>query len=131
MNNNILKGFLNESNPLFDGDKNMSGKIICIVIGLLFFCTTIPITLADTNQITVEPQEPELLGGYFIFGFMKLIDPVESNSEFEIVSFVLLIGNGGITRLNEGEMIKIHAPIFGIIFNNLFAGYIGDYSIIG
>ena len=109
----------------------MSGKIIYVVIGLLFFCSTIPITSAGINQITTESLEPELLGGYFIFGFMKHIDPEESLSEFEIVSFVMLIGNGEITRLNEGEMIKIHGPIFAMVFNNLFVGIIGDYSMIG
>jgi hypothetical protein len=109
----------------------MKRKIICVIISLLFFCTIIPMTSAVINIDTIESPEPEPIGGYFIFGFMKLIDPEDSITDFEIVSFIFLIGKGEFIRLNEGEMIEIHEPIFGIIFNNLFVGYIGDYSMIG
>ena len=92
---------------------------------------TISITLATPDQELSSLTEPTPFGGYFIFGFMTLIDPEESTSEFEIVSFTMIIGNGENIRLNQGEMIKIYVPIFALIFNNLFIGYIGDYSIIG
>ena len=88
-------------------------------------------TSAEVNQSTGESPEVEPIGGYFIFGFMKLINPEESITDFEIVSFVYLVGNGNSIQLNQGEMIEIHEPIFAIVFNNLFAGYIGDYSMIG
>ncbi len=109
----------------------MKRKIICVIISVLFFCTIIPMTSAVINKDTIESPESEPIGGYFIFGFMKLMDSEESITDFEIVSFIFLIGNGEFIRLNEGEMIEIHEPIFGIIFNNLFMGYIGDYSMIG
>jgi hypothetical protein len=98
---------------------------------MLFFCTILPITTAEINQSTDESPETEPIGGYFIFGLMHLMNPEESITDFEIVSFVYLVGNGNIVRLNEGELIEIHEPIFAIVFNNLFVGYIGDYSMIG
>ena len=109
----------------------MKIKIICMAISTLFICGTIPTTIASQYDISKDLIEHSQFGGFFIFGFMKLIDPEESISEFEVVSFILLIGNGEKIRLNEGEMIKIHGPIFGVIYNNLFIGIIGDYSIIG
>ena len=104
---------------------------MCIFISVLFICTNISALSVTENQESLKSIEPTLFGGYFIFGFMKLIDPKESRNEFEIVSFVILFEKGDTIRLNQGEMIKINPPIFGIIFNNLFVGYIGDYSIIG
>lgn len=76
-------------------------------------------------------DNPLQYGGYFIFGFMGLINPEESYSEFEVVSFVLLRGNGETIQLNQGEMIQIQGSRFCISLNNFFIGLIGDYSIIG
>jgi hypothetical protein len=99
---------------------------------MFVFSTTIPAELAIHNETKHdETFHHTPLNGYFLFGFMTLIDPDTSISEFEVVSFVYLRGNGDTTRLNQGEMIKIYAPIFGVIFNDLFIGYVGDYSIIG
>jgi len=109
----------------------MKVKIICMAISILFICGAIPATLGHENDVKQEYIENSQIEGYFIFGFMKLIDPDESISEFEVVSFVMLIGNGEKIRLDEGEMVKIYEPIIGVIYNNLFIGLIGDYSIIG
>jgi len=109
----------------------MNCKIICLVVSTLIFCAAFPSTCAIEKNIENEAVEPTSFGGYFIFGFMKLIDPDESISEFEVVSKVIIIGNGETTRLNQGEMIKLHGTILGLVYNNLFIGYIGDYSIIG
>ena len=110
----------------------MKIKILCLLIGLFVFSATIPAAFAIDNETEHdETFHHTLLSGYFLFGFMTLIDPDTSISEFEVVSFVYLRGNGDTTRLNLGEMIKIYAPIFGVTYNDLFIGYIGDYSIIG
>lgn len=101
------------------------------MIGMLVISMTVPTTLAANEKIDYLELNVLQLDGYYIFGFMSLIDPETSNSEFEVVSFVYIRGNGETTRLDQGEMIKIYAPIFGVVFNNMFIGYIGDYSIIG
>lgn len=109
----------------------MQRKIICIMISTLFFASIIPTINASQykeNQVFFDSSQ---FGSYFIFGFMKHIDPEESLSEYEVVSFVILRGNGETIRLNDGEMIKLHGSIIAISFNNFFMGVIGDYSIIG
>lgn len=96
------------------------------------FSSVMPATLAIHNETKYDEEfNHTSLNGYFLFGFMTLIDTDTSISEFEVVSFVYLRGNGDTTRLNQGETIKIYAPIFGVIYNDLFIGYVGDYSIIG
>lgn len=109
----------------------MKIKIICFLISTLFICSIFPVTQANGYEVDSESMNTLQYGGYFIFGFMQLINPEESNSEFEVVSFVLLIGNGETIRLNQGEMIQIQGSRFCISMNNFFIGVIGDYSIIG
>ena len=109
----------------------MKMKSLCLFIGMLVITMTIPVTLANYDEMGNIDFNNTSLDGYYLFGFMSLIDPETSNSEFEVVSFVFIRGNGETTRLNQGEMIKIYAPIFGLVFNNFFIRYVGDYSIIG
>ena len=106
-------------------------KIICVILAIVLFSVSIPTMQAHTTNASQKTNKDLPLSGYFIIGFMTLMNPEESITEFEIVSFVILKGNGENIRLNEGEMIKISEPIFAIIFSDFFIGYIGDYSIIG
>ena len=108
----------------------MKRKIVCFFIGALFIFSVVPITQAlDYNREYDSNTTP--ISGYLLFGFMQHLNPGEYNGEFEVVSFLIMRGNGEKIRLDEGEKIQMHGPIFCIAINNFFFGYIGDYEIIG
>ena len=109
----------------------MKIKIIGILICMLLAFSGL--TSASTNIGNFKnPDEESLsLDKYFYIAKMERIDPEEYNFDFEILSFAIIIGNGEINRLNTGEMIRLHGPMFGIVINNLHIGIISDWSIIG
>lgn len=109
----------------------MKRKTICIFVCMLVFFLAVSSTKSTPYFESQKSSEIGRFEGYFIIGFMELIDPEASIREFEIVSFAILQGNGATIRLNPGEMIAIHGSIFAIEYNTFFIGLIGDYSIIG
>ena len=111
----------------------MNKKIIGIFICTLFITTIFPITgtvlASDNNQDGVPLATP--FNKYFYFGMMELIDPEVYNFDFLVISFATIIGNGEKINLKEGEMLRLHGPMFGININNFHIGIISDWSLIG
>jgi len=109
----------------------MKKKIVGIFICMLFVFSGLASATINLEK-NVEPKnEPQAFNIYFYIAKMERVDPEVYNFDFVILSFAFIIGNGEINRLNEGEMIRLEAPIFGIIFNNFHIGIASDWSIIG
>ena len=105
----------------------MRKKIIGIFVMMLLITTILPVTGAVIGDY--DNQEA-VLNRYFYFGLMEPIDPEEYNFDFEISSFAIIIGKGEVIKLNEGDMIRLHSPMFGIVINKLHIGIISDWSPI-
>ena len=111
----------------------MKKKIIGIFVCTLLIITILPITgtvsADDNNQDEMLEATP--FSKYFYFGTMELVDPEVFNFDFVIKSFAVIIGNGETINLKEGEMLRLHSPMFGIVINNFHIGIISDWSLIG
>jgi hypothetical protein len=103
----------------------MKRKVIGIIIITLLITTTLSVsgTVNDHNQETV-------LNKYFYFGMMEHIDPEEYNFDFEVSLFAIIIGKGEVIKLNKGDTIRLHSPMFGIVINKFHIGIISDWSPI-
>ncbi len=106
----------------------MNKKIVGIFIMMLLITTILPITGADTDN---NDNQEAIFNKYFYFGMMESIDPEEYNFDFEISLFAIIIGNGEVIKLNEGEILRLHSPMFGIVINKFHIGIISDWSLIG
>ena len=118
---------------IFQRGKSMKKKLIGIFVCTLLITTILPITgtvLASDNNRDVVPLTTPFTK-YFYFGIMQLIDPEVYNFDFVVISFATIIGNGETINLKEGEMLRLHDPMFGIIINNFHIGIISDWSLIG
>ena len=111
----------------------MNKKIIGIFVCMLLIATMLPITgtvlACDNDRDFVLVTTP--FSKYFYFGRMEIIDPEVYNFDFVVISFAKIIGNGEIINLREGERLRLHGPMFGIIINNFHIGIISDWSLIG
>ena len=111
----------------------MNKKITGIFVCTLLIVTMLPI--AGTVSASDNNQDAELVATtfskYFYFGMMELIDPEVENFDFVVTSFARIIGNGETIKFKEGEMIRLHGPMFGIVINNFHIGIISDWSLIG
>ena len=111
----------------------MKKKIIGIFVCTLLITTILPISgtvsANDNNQDEMLIATP--FSKYFYFGTMELVDPEVFNFDFVINSFAVIIGNGETINLKEGEMLRLHSPMFGIVINNFHIGIISDWSLIG
>ena len=104
----------------------MKRKVIGIFVITLLIMTILPVSgtvIDDDNQETV-------LNKYFYFGMMEHIDPEEYNFDFEVSLFAIIIGKGEVIKLNKGDMIRLHSPMFGIVINKFHFGIISDWSLI-
>jgi hypothetical protein len=101
------------------------------IVGILVMTLLIATILSITGTANADNHDQEVVfNRYFYFGILELIDPEEYNFDFVIGSFAILIGKGEIIRLNEGDMIRLHSPMFGIVINKFHIGIISDWSPI-
>ena len=105
----------------------MKKRIVGILVMTLLIATILPVT-GSVNAI--NDYQEAVFNRYFYFGIMEHINPEEYNFDFEIGSFAILIGKGEIIRFNEGDMIRLHSPMFGIVINKFHIGIISDWSLI-
>ena len=109
--------------------KKIIGIFVCMFLITAIILITGTVSASDNNRDVVLVATP--FSKYFYFGIMQLIDPEVYNFDFVVISFATIIGNGETINLKEGEMLRLHGPMFGIIINNFHIGIISDWSLIG
>jgi len=108
----------------------MNRKIIGFFICFLFLTTGI-VSAADTVDSNNEKNTQESRGNrLFVFGRMEQIDYAGNSIDFVVISFVLIKDGKEINRLNDGETIRLYAPMIGLLINKIVIGFFSDWEIL-
>jgi hypothetical protein len=108
----------------------MKKKIFGIFLVMLFVFSgfaSATINIDDTQEII---ESPKPVSKIIVIGLMERMDNTETTIDYEVLAFALFI-EGGVQRLNEGEMVRLYSPAIILDFFNLVIGFCEDWSIIG
>ena len=107
----------------------MKKMVLAIFVCLLFVASGFATATSDVG-IVKEANNTESDGRILVIGIMEKMDNTETTIDYEVLSFAWFF-EGGLQKLNEGEMVRLHSPAIIIDIFNLVIGFCDDWSIIG
>jgi len=108
----------------------MNRKIFGVFICFLFLITGI-VSATNTSDINNEKNIEENRGNrLFVFGGMEQIDYAGNSIDIIVISFVFIKDGKDINRLNNGETVRLYAPMIGFLINKIVIGFFSDWEIL-
>ena len=108
----------------------MNKKIIGILVCMLFLTTGFASATSQKNIHNEKNIEEPIGNILFVFGRMEQLDFAGSSIDFEVISFVFIKDGKEISKLNNGEIIRLYAPMIGLLINKILIGYFSSWEIL-